>query len=101
MVTPFQKKVYEVCKLIPKGKVTTYKIVAEKLKIKAYRAIGNALRKNKDISVPCHRVVKSDGTVGGYEGKINNKKKIVLLKKEGIKIKNNKILNFKSVLHKF
>ncbi|MBW2993321.1 MGMT family protein, partial [Candidatus Woesearchaeota archaeon] len=62
----FADKVYLLCKKIPKGRISTYKLVAEKLNIKAYRAVGNALNKNKNKSVPCHRVVKSNGFVGGF-----------------------------------
>jgi len=85
---------------IPRGKVTTYKLISEKLGTKAYRAVGNALRKNPYApEVPCHRVVNSDGSVGGYKGKLNNKEKIRLLRKEGVGIKNNKIDNLKLYLY--
>ncbi|MBW3014806.1 MGMT family protein [Candidatus Woesearchaeota archaeon] len=89
----FHSKVLNLCKRIPKGKVTTYKIIAEKLNSKAYRAVGTALRNNKHpITIPCHRVINSNGTPGAYAGKPNSKKKIQLLKKEGIKFNNkNKI----------
>lgn len=104
MVTKFQEKVYKLCEKVPKGKVTTYKILAEKLGVKAYRAVGQVLRCNPYApKVPCHRVVKSDGSIGGFAGSLNPdskevKKKIRMLKKEGIKIENNKIKNFKKVL---
>ena len=63
----FQEKVYAVVKKIPKGKVLTYKEVARRVgKPKAYRAVGNILNKNIDQKVPCHRVIRSDGKVGGY-----------------------------------
>jgi len=92
MPTKFQNKVYLVCKKIPKGKVTTYKIIAEKLNTKAYRSVGQALKNNKKpIIIPCHRVINSNGSIGGYSGIKNNIKKIKLLKKEGIEIKNKKI----------
>ena len=101
MVTLFQSKVYHLTKKIPKGKVTTYKRIAKKLRTNAYRAVGSALRHNEHIKIPCHRVVNSGGSVGGYSGVKNSKKKIQLLKKEGIEIKNNKIENFKKVLFRF
>jgi len=86
----FSQKVLSLTKQIPKGKVTTYKILAEKLNAKAYRAVGNALNKNtKPIVIPCHRVIKSDLSIGSYAEGI--KKKIMLLKSKGIKIKNNKV----------
>lgn len=95
----FQDKVLALTKKIPKGKVTTYKEIAKALKTKAYRAVGKALKNNKTpITIPCHRVVSSDGTLGGYKGKLNSKEKIRLLKKEGIEIKDNKIIDFKKKL---
>lgn len=99
METTFVEKVWRLTKKIPKGRVLTYKALAKKLSCKAYRAVGNALNKNKSKKVPCHRVVKSSGEVGGFaKGK---KKKIAMLKKEGIKISKNKIVEFKKVLFKF
>ena len=96
----FQEKVWKLLKQIPKGKVTTYKIIANKLGTKAYRAVGNACHNNPHpIKVPCHRVINSNGKVGGFATGIENK--IKLLEKEGIKIKNNQIQNFEEVLFKF
>lgn len=98
----FNQKVWNLAKKIPKGKVTTYKAIAKKLRTKAYRAVGSALRRNPYApKVPCHRVVSSDGSVGGFKGKKFSKEKIRLLKKEGIGIKNNKIKNFKKYLFRF
>ena len=94
----FMEKVYNLCRKIPKGKVSTYKILSKKLNSKAYRAVGNALNKNKSKQVSCHRVVKSSGETGGFNK--GAKTKINLLKKEGIIIKNNKI-NLKRYLYKF
>ena len=95
----FNEKVLELTKKIPKGKITTYKIIAEKLGTRAYRAVGAALKNNKTpIKIPCHRVVNSDGSVGGYKGIKNNEEKIKLLRKEGIEIKKNKIFGFKEKL---
>lgn len=91
----FNEKVYNLTKKIPKGKVTTYKIIAEKLKTKAYRAVGQVLKDNKTpIIIPCHRVINSDGKIGGYMGRKSGKsikKKAKLLKKEGVEIKNDKV----------
>ena len=100
----FNYKIYNLLKKIPKGKVTTYKILAENLDTKAYRAVGQALRCNHHAPiVPCHRVVKSDGSVGGYSGNINPnskevKRKIRMLRKEGVKIENDRIINLEKVL---
>ena len=89
-MTSFQKRVYEVVREIPPGKVLTYGEVAKKIGYpKDYRAVGNILNKNKDKRILCHRVIKSDGRVGGYKYGIN--RKINLLKKEGLIIKNGKI----------
>lgn len=77
----FTQKVLEVVSKIPKGKTLTYKEVAQKAgNPKAYRAVGNILNKNYDPKIPCHRVVRSDGKVGGYNR--GEKKKLALLKKE-------------------
>lgn len=94
------KKIYNLLSQIPKGKVTTYKELAQKLKTKGYRAVGQIVGKNPDApQVPCHRVVQSNGGLGGYAFGLD--KKIALLKKEGIEIENEKILNFEKKLFKF
>ena len=78
----FQARVFAVVKKIPLGKVLTYREVAQKIGApKAYRAVGNALNKNYNKDVPCHRVIKSDGTLGGFRDGTKAKEKI--LKKEG------------------
>ncbi|HLC49864.1 MAG TPA: MGMT family protein [Candidatus Nanoarchaeia archaeon] len=102
----FNEKVYSLLRKVPKGKVTTYKILAEALGTKAYRAVGQAMRCNPYApKVPCHRVVASNGSIGGFMGSQNPKskevkKKIMVLSKEGVKIKNNKIINFEKILIK-
>ena len=91
----FSQQVYEIVKNIPKGRVMTYKQVAEKLNSKAYRAVGNALKNNPDPKhIPCHRVVKSNRRIGGYFGHIDDylsKAKERRLKNEGVKIRNGKV----------
>src|SRR3989338_9084817 len=88
----FNQKVWELTKKIPKGKVTTYKAIAHKLGTKAYRAVGNALKNNPHApKVPCHRVINSDGKIGGYKGIKNSKEKIRLLREEKIEIKDSKV----------
>ncbi len=109
----FNEKVYKLCKQIPKGKVSTYKEIAKAMNSKAYRAVGSALKKNskpfkidkpnKDC-IPCHRIIQSSGSIGGFKGKTSGKhikEKIRLLDLEGINIKNNKIIEFKKKLFKF
>jgi len=103
----FNERIYELTKKIPKGKVTTYKILAEAIGTKAYRAVGNAMNKNpygilncrSKYMVPCHRVVDSKGYLHGFAHGL--KKKAELLRREGIKIKNNKIVDFENILFRF
>jgi O-6-methylguanine DNA methyltransferase len=77
----FKEKVFEVVKNIPKGKTMTYSEVAKKAgSSKAYRAVGNILNKNYDPLIPCHRVIRFDGSIGGYNR--GSKKKEELLLKE-------------------
>jgi methylated-DNA-[protein]-cysteine S-methyltransferase len=78
----FKEKIYNVVKKIPMGKVLTYKEVARRVgKPKAFRAVGNILSKNVDPLVPCHRVIRTDGGIGGYRD--GNASKIKILKREG------------------
>ncbi|PIS41722.1 MAG: hypothetical protein COT25_01590, partial [Candidatus Kerfeldbacteria bacterium CG08_land_8_20_14_0_20_42_7] len=87
----FKQKVYEVVKEIPKGKTSTYSVIAQTIGYpRAWRAVGNVLSKNKNPKIPCHRVIKSDGKVGGYNLGIKNK--IALLKKEGVIIKKKRVV---------
>ena len=87
--TKFQLKVWNYLKKIPKGKVKTYLEIAIAIgKPKAFRAVANAVGKNPyPTKIPCHRVIRSDGSLGGYSGKggINQKKK--LLKSEKVNVK--------------
>jgi len=77
----FSEHVYKVVSQIPRGKVLTYKQVAEMAGHPlAYRAVGNILNKNRNKNIPCHRVIRSDGKVGGYNRGSEIKKQI--LKKE-------------------
>ncbi|MBI2640287.1 MAG: MGMT family protein [Candidatus Sungbacteria bacterium] len=81
----FTQKVYATVKKIPRGRVTTYANIARLAgKAHAARAVGNALNKNEFTDVPCHRVVRSDGAVGGYNQ--GARRKVSLLKQEGIKM---------------
>ena len=100
MVTKFENRVYELCKKVPKGRVTTYKEIGDRVGIKGYRAVGMALNKNPFApKVPCYRVVGSDGNLVGFASGL--KKKAEMLRKEGINVKNNKIADFGKVLFKF
>jgi len=86
----FNERCYVLLRKVPKGRVTTYRALAHALNSKAYRAVGNAMNKNPHTPrVPCHRVVKSSGFVGGFAH--GTKNKIKMLRKEGIEILNGKI----------
>ena len=98
MKDSFSRKCYKILRKVPRGKVTTYKELAKALKSKAYRAVGNAMNKNPySPKVPCHRVVRTNGEVGGFAS--GTRKKISMLRKEGIKVVKGKI-DFGKYLHK-
>ena len=86
--TKFQVKVWKYLKKIPPGSLKTYSQVAKGIgKPLAVRAVANAIGKNPySPQIPCHRVIRSDGSIGGYSGKGGIKTKKFLLKKEGIKL---------------
>ena len=80
-VPAFHRKIYSLLKKVPKGKVTTYKALAQAAGTKAYRAVGQAMRCNPYAPiVPCHRVVASDGSIGGFRGTRNSKSKEIALR---------------------
>ena len=87
--TEFQLKVWNYLKKIPKGKVKTYSDVAKAIgKPLAVRAVANAIGKNPyPPKIPCHRVIRSDGSLGGYSGKGGIRKKLHLLRSEKVFIK--------------
>ena len=89
--TEFEKKVLVATFKIPRGKVSTYKRVAEKVgKPRAYRAVANALHKNPlHPIVPCHRVIRSDGRFGGEKSAAASRRKLV--EKEGVPIENDRV----------
>ncbi len=87
-------KVYRKLLQVPKGKVTTYSDLAKAVGLKnGQRFVGTVMKKNPyPVIIPCHRVVKSDGKIGGYS--YGEKIKLKMLEKEGIKIKDGKIIDF-------
>jgi O-6-methylguanine DNA methyltransferase len=101
----FDERVWKLMERIPRGNVTTYGEIARKLNTKAYRAVGNACRKNPYAPrVPCHRVVRSDGTIGGFGGKISGKtveEKTLLLREENVEVRNGRVVDFEKVLFRF
>lgn len=101
----FSLRVYELLSTVPKGRVTTYKELAKALNTKAYRAIGTILSHNPYAPrVPCHRVVTSNGEIGGFMGKREGEtieKKKNLLASEGVVCEGNRIVNFQSIVYSF
>ena len=94
------KDCYDLLRKIPKGRVTTYKMIAQELGTKSYRVVGKVIGANRDIpAIPCHRVVRSDGGVGGYAFGVD--KKILILKEEGVEVRDNKIVNFDEIIYQF
>ncbi|MEM2001839.1 MAG: MGMT family protein [Candidatus Methanomethylicaceae archaeon] len=97
-ISRFNRQVLGVTAMIPLGNVATYRDIAIALgKPKAQRAVGNALARNPfPVIIPCHRVIRSDLSLGGYSGACgtdaNIKIKEALLRREGIKIKNGKVM---------
>lgn len=89
----FSARCYDLVRRVPSGYVVTYKDVAHALNSKAYRAVGNAMNKNPHApQVPCHRVVCSDGSVGGFAR--GSRAKARLLAEEGVRVRSGKVLNF-------
>jgi O-6-methylguanine DNA methyltransferase len=85
MKTPFAQLVYAIVARIPKGKTLTYmQVAAAAGRPGAARAIGNIMNKNNDPRVPCHRVIRSDGSAGGFNGGAAQKRHI--LRKEGVSV---------------
>lgn len=96
-----KEKVYFYCKKIPRGKVSTYGEISRVMNTRAFRAVGQILKRNPYAPVvPCHRVVKSNGDISGFSGNDlkNIKEKIKLLKEEGVQVKNGKIVDFEKKL---
>ncbi|MFX0134406.1 MAG: MGMT family protein [Candidatus Hodarchaeota archaeon] len=89
-MTEFQKKVLKITQKIPKGKVATYGLIAQVIGNRSYRAVGNALNRNPyPITIPCHRVIRSDGKTGGFARGTEYKEK--LLRNENVEINKGRI----------
>jgi len=86
----FNQKVWALTTRIPRGKVATYGDLARALGTSAYRAVGNAMNKNPYApKVPCHRVVGSDGSLTGYAGGLEKKRR--MLTREGVMVRNDRV----------
>jgi len=95
------KKIYKKLLEVPKGKITTYGELAKAVGLKnGQRAVGKIMNKNPyPVIIPCHRVIKSDGKIGGYA--YGEEIKSDMLTREGIVIKNGKILDLKNKIYRF
>jgi len=95
------KRIYKKLLEVPKGKITTYGELAKAVGLKnGQRAVGKIMNKNPyPVIIPCHRVVKSDGKVGGYA--YGEEIKSDMLTREGIVIKNGKILDLENTIYRF
>ncbi|NUM25738.1 MAG: MGMT family protein [Candidatus Buchananbacteria bacterium] len=100
-LTQFQIAVLQKLQSVPRGRVTTYQYLARAIgRPRAVRAVGNALNANPwIISVPCHRVVRNNGEIGGYAR--GAKRKALVLKNEGIMTRQGKIVDFEKKLYRF
>ena len=96
-----EERIYKKLLQVPYGKITTYGELSRSVGLKnGQRIVGQIMKKNPfPVIVPCHRVVKSDGTIGGYAYGTERKKH--MLSNEGLKINNDKILDFKKNLFYF
>lgn len=96
----FYRRCWELLAQIPAGQVTTYGEIARALGSSGYRAVGTAMAHNDQlITRPCHRVVRSDGRVGGYA--LGADKKEQLLKNEGVEVVNGRVICLDRYLYKF
>ncbi|MEX2144561.1 MAG: methylated-DNA--[protein]-cysteine S-methyltransferase [Anaerolineales bacterium] len=85
-LTAFQRRVLQETLSVPRGQVASYAEIARRIgQPKALRAVGQALRRNPlPIVVPCHRVIAADGSLGGYAGELHSRRKLQLLRLEGV-----------------
>ena len=91
--------VYDLVKMIPRGKVTTYREIARKLGITAHE-VGWALNRNQNLEgIPCYRVVMSDGSIGGYILGVNLKQR--MLSEDGVGVVKGMVINFEEKLFRF
>lgn len=102
--TIFEEKVYDVVRMIPCGKVSTYRAIAAALGIRSSQAIGQALKRNPYApAVPCHRVIASNGKIGGFYGESSGPRinqKCAMLEKEGVAV-NEGVIDLSKFLHSF
>lgn len=96
----FNQRCYDLLSQVPAGKVTTYGEIARALHTRAWRAVGSAMASNKKLFViPCHRVVRSDGTIGQYA--LGADKKAEILMQEGVPVAKGKVTDLGRYIHCF
>ncbi len=96
----FAQRCYDVLQQVPEGKVTTYSDLAQAMGTRAWRAVGSAMAKNEQlITIPCHRVVRSDGSIGQYA--LGAEKKAEFLSDEGVMVRNGKVQSLERYRHRF
>ena len=104
-ISEFQKKVYAAVSRIPRGKVTTYKFLAEVIGCNSARAVGQALKRNPFApEVPCHRVISSSLSIGGFQGNVTGRAieaKKALLEAENVKFVNGKLVDKSLIVRRF
>ena len=104
-VTPFQQRVYSALLRVPRGRVTTYRLLAKFIGCGSCQAVGQALRRNPFAPrVPCHRVIATDGSLGGFAGAragANIERKRLLLAEEGVRFDANERLADRSMICDF
>ena len=100
-ITEFQRRVYDATRQIPRGKVTTYGHLAKAIGCCSSRAVGQALKVNPFApEVPCHRVIRSDLTIGGFSGTLRGpqiERKKALLREEGVRFDGDRLSNPENV----
>lgn len=103
--TVFEQRVYDLVGQVPVGKVVTYAEMARVLGCGSAQAVGQALKRNPFApEVPCHRVIRSDLTIGGYSGETSGeelRKKILLLRREGVEFDQGGNLLVEGLVYKF
>ena len=100
-ISEFQRRVYDATRKIPRGRVTTYGYLATAIGCRSSRAVGQALKVNPFApEVPCHRVIRSDLTIGGFSGALRGpqiEKKKALLREEGVRFDGDRLSNPENV----
>ena len=96
----YQQHLQQLLLRIPKGKITTYRELAHAMNTRGYRFVGQLLKNNPfPDRFPCYKVVRSDGTLGGYA--LGTAEKIRRLKAEGIQVRGGRVTDFARVLYRF